>query len=224
MAKSNPRMRLGNATPGGTIYQANGSPTAETFPPLSTSLGAFVKNGSDREFRRLIYDLIGLFNLMRRNTDQFARYIGRNNAQFHVMTIIAETPDATVGQIAQLMNVTSQFVTIEVGKLIKDGIVAKRHNEIDRRSSFLNLTPRGQSLLRELGPLRRRTNDTHFRSLTEDRAKVLREILTTLIVDGRSALHELESPHVRNQRAPSAQSEPEARSGAPRSTRRQPRR
>jgi MarR family 2-MHQ and catechol resistance regulon transcriptional repressor len=214
-------MRTGNAAPGGNISHAGASPTEEKFPPLSTSLEAFVKNGSDREFRRLIRGLLGLSNLMRRNTDHFARYIGTNNAQFDVMTSIAETPDATVSRIAQLMNVTSQFVTIEIGKLIKDGTIARRQNESDRRSSFLDLTPKGRNLLRELAPLRRRTNDFHFRSLTEDRAKILTEIIETLIVDGRRALHELESPHLRNEIAPSARSEAEMRSGAPRLPRKQ---
>ncbi len=224
MAKSNPHMRPGNAAQDSDISHAGTAPVEETFPPLSTSLAAFVKDGSDREFRRLIYDLLGLANLMRFNADRFARYIGRNNAQFHMMVIIADTPDVTVSRIAQLMNVTSQFVTIEIGKLIREGIVAKRHNERDRRSSFLDLTPKGQNLLREVGPLRRRTNDTQFRSLTEDRAKILREIIETLIVDGRHALHELESPHVRNEIAPSARSEAEIRSGAPRLPRKQVRR
>ncbi len=214
MAKSNPHIRPGNARAGTAAAE-------ETFPPLSTSLAAFVKNGSDREFRRLIRGLLGLSNLMRRNTDHFARYIGTNNAQFDVMTSIAETPDSTVSRIAQLMNVTSQFVTIEIGKLIKDGIVARRQNESDRRSSFLDLTPKGQNLLRELAPLRRRTNDLHFRSLTEDRAKILTEIIETLIVDGRGALHELESPHVRNEIAPSARPHAEMRTGAPRLPRKQ---
>ena len=217
-------MRPGNAAQGSSISHAGTAAKEEAFPPLSTSLAAFVKNGSDHEFRRLIYDLIGLSNVMRRNSDQFARYIGRNNAQYHVMIIMAETPDATVSQIAQLMNVTSQFVTIEIGKLIRKGIVEKRPNASDRRSSFLDLTPKGQNLLRELGPLRRRTNDTHFRSLTEERAKILREIIETLIVDGRRALHELESPHMRNEIAPLARSAAETRSGAPHLPRKQVRR
>jgi DNA-binding MarR family transcriptional regulator len=221
MAKSNPHMRPGNAAQGSNISDAGTAPAEETFPPLSTSLAAFVKNGSDREFRRLIYDLLGLANLMRFNADHFARYIGRNNAQFHMMIIIADTPDATVSRIAQLMNVTSQFVTIEIGKLIRDGIVARRQNERDRRSSFLNLTSKGKNLVRELVPVLRRANDTMYRSLTEERAKILTEIIETLIVDGRGALHELESPHVRNEIAPSARPHAEIRTGTPRLPRKQ---
>jgi DNA-binding MarR family transcriptional regulator len=125
------------------------------------------------------------------------------------MTFIAESPQTRVGQLAEQMNVSSQFVTIEVGKLTKKNIVEKRPNHADRRSSLLHLTPKGDRLLRELGPLRRRTNDLMFRSLTKDRAKVLQEILDTLLLDGKSTLHELEAPQLRAMKAPSARSQVE---------------
>jgi MarR family transcriptional regulator, organic hydroperoxide resistance regulator len=182
------------------------SDTEGRFPPLSTSLDAFVKDGSDREFRRLIYDLHAYHALMVRNRVQLANYIGVTDTQLIVMMMIAETPGATVGNIAQQMDVTSQFVTIEVGKLIEKDIVEKRPNEADRRSVFLNLTSKGQGLLRELGPFRRRVNDTMFRSLTEERAKILKEIIGTLILDAKTSLHELDAPHRRDDRAPSADS------------------
>src|SRR6266852_1715061 len=167
---------------------------------------------------------MGLFNQMQRHSDQFARYIGTNNAQFHVIMIMAQTPDVTVSQVAQLMNVTSQFVTIEVGKLIRKGIVDKRPNASDRRSTFLNLTSKVKNLVREVAPLVRRASDLHFRSLTEDRARTLREILHAIVEDGRRVIHELESPDVLNAVAPSARLEAETGRDAPRSTRRRARR
>jgi DNA-binding MarR family transcriptional regulator len=224
MRKTNPRLLPDNAAPGGKFSRADASPVDEAFPPLTISLDAFVKNGSDRAYRELIFELMGLQNQMQRHSDQFARYIGTNYAQFHLIMIMAGTPDLTVSQIAQLMNVTSQFVTIEVGRLIRKGIVEKRPNESDRRSSFLNLTPKGKNLVRELAPVLRRANNLHFRSLTEERARSLTEMLHAIIEDGRRVIHELESPDVRNAMAPSAQPEPESHGGTPRPTRRQARR
>ena len=190
------------------------SSTGKAFPPLSVSLKGFVKGQSDREFRRLIYSLVGLAHLMARNREHFGAYIGVTDPQYVIITFIAESPQATVGQLAEQMNVSSQFVTIEVGKLIKKNIVEKRPNHADRRSSLLHLTPKGDRLLRELGPLRRRTNDLMFRSLTQDRAKVLQHILDTLLLDGKIALHELEAPHTRGTKALSARSEAENHAGA----------
>src|SRR5436190_13084308 len=80
------------------------------FPPLTTTLPAFVKNGSDHEFRQLMFELNSLFNQMKRHAEHFARFIGVNPAQFTIILIIAEMPDVTVRQIAEQMNVTSPFV------------------------------------------------------------------------------------------------------------------
>lgn len=176
----------------------------ERFPPLSTSLENFVKDGSDREFRRLIYGLTALSSLMVRNREHFAAYIGVTDPQYLMITMIAENADATVGKVADLLGVSSQFVTVEIAKLIKKNIIAKKPNEADRRSMILELTPRGRTLLHELGPLRRKTNDLTFRSLNQQRAATLQELVTTLVEDARAALHELESPQMRGLKAPSA--------------------
>jgi DNA-binding MarR family transcriptional regulator len=212
-AKSNIRpARSGNG------LQREAASAKDTFPPLTTSLEWFVKSGSDREFRELIYDLTSLSNLMLRGRKQFAAYIDVTEAQMLMMTIIAEAKDATVGTIARQLNVTSQFVTIEIGELVKKDIVERRPNEADRRSMFLGLTSKGRNLLCELAPLRRMKNDMTFRSLTEDRARILKEIVSALISDCTIALHDLEAPHLRSRKAPSAQLETNVRPGASTST------
>src|SRR5262245_36524847 len=121
----------------------------EMFPPPTISSDAFLKNGSDREFRLMIYDLIKLSNQLARNRRHFATYIGVSDSQWLMMMIIAETRDATVGYLAQQLNVTSQFVTIEIGDLAKKNIVEKQPNENDRRSMILSMTAKGKGLLRE---------------------------------------------------------------------------
>jgi len=176
----------------------------ERFPPLSTSLENFVKDGSDREFRRLIYSLTALSSLMVRNREHFASYIGVTDPQYLMITMIAENAGATVGKVADLLGVSSQFVTVEIAKLIKKNIVAKKPNDADRRSVILELTGKGRTLLHELGPLRRKTNDLTFRSLNAQRAATLQDIVSRLVEDARAALHELESPQMRGLKAPSA--------------------
>jgi len=182
-----------------------GGASEEGFPPPTTTLKVFLKNGSDGAMRRLIYSLTSLFNQMVRNRKHFAAYIGVTEAQFLIMTIIAELETSTVGEIAQRLFVSSQFITIEVGDLVRRGIVEKLPNAADRRSMLLKLSVRGRRLLRELAPLRRMVNDTHWRSLTEERAKLLQEIVDELLADGRNALHEIEGPDFQGKKAPSAQ-------------------
>jgi MarR family transcriptional regulator, organic hydroperoxide resistance regulator len=176
----------------------------ETFPPLTTSLATFVKDGSDREFRRLIYSFVSLTGFMEANRDYFAAFIQVSSPQLLMMGVIAETLEPSVSAIADRLSVSTQFVTSEIGKLIAKDIVRKRPNEADRRGVLLSLTPKGKTLLHELGPVRRKINDMTFQSLTEPRAIVLQEILDGLISDARNAVHELGAPHMRGQKAPTA--------------------
>jgi MarR family transcriptional regulator, organic hydroperoxide resistance regulator len=191
----------------GSAHYVESSPPAtvatEPFPPLTTSLPAFVKDGSDRALRRLIYDLTGMFNQMLSNRKAFAAFIGMTEAQLLMITIIAEAQKATVSQIAKQLSVTSQFVTIEIGDLVRKKIVEKRPNETDRRSMFLHLTEKGRNLLRELAPIRRRVNDIHWRSLTDERARLLQEMIETLTADGKIAHYELNAPEMQGRKAPS---------------------
>ena len=181
--------------------------TTERFPPLSTSLEAFLKDGTDREFRHLINSLLSFSALMTRHREYYASYIGVTGSQYSMITLIAEARFATVGDVAEQMHVASQFVTAEISKLIRKNIVEKTPNETDRRSMHLRLTLKGQNLLRELGPIRRESNDLVYGSLTEDRGRALQDILDTLIEDADSELHALHAPHRREKKAPSVHSE-----------------
>jgi MarR family transcriptional regulator, organic hydroperoxide resistance regulator len=192
----------------------------QQFPPLSVTLPSLVRDGSDSQFRRLIYSLARFSELFVRHRNVYGAYIGLSGPQYVMLTIIAGTENKTVGQIAKAMSVSSQFVASEIGKLIERDIVEKTPNVADRRSMLLSLTAKGRNLFRELGPVRRDSNNLMYRSLTGDRGRILQEILDKLIADGEIALHELEAPHRRSQRAPSVSPDPAARNIATRATRR----
>jgi len=195
------------------------SGTTERFPPLSISIETFLKDGTDREFRHLIYSLLSFSALMIRHREYYASYIGVTGSQYSMMAVIAEAQVATVGYVAEQMGVASQFVTAEMSKLIGRNIIEKTPSETDRRSMHLRLTLKGQNLLRELGPIRRESNDLMYGSLTGDRGRALKEIIGTLIKDANSALHKLDAPDWRGKQAPSVQSEMPLRPTANRSAR-----
>jgi MarR family transcriptional regulator, organic hydroperoxide resistance regulator len=185
--------------------------TGEKFPPLSISRESLLRDGSDREFRRLIYSLVGFAEMIVRHRNMYGAYIGVSGPQYTMMTIIAGTPNMTVGQIAKTISVSDQFVTSEIGKLVKENIVTKTPDEADRRSMLLSLTLKGRSLLRELGPLRRESNNLMYRSLTGERARLLQDIIDTLIADAEVALYELDAPQRRGQKAPTASAQNSAK-------------
>lgn len=179
------------------------APTTDSGQARTTSLTPLLDKGSDRPFRELIYSLLSLFNLMRSNQEHFAAYIGVTVPQITMMSFLNDAGRATVGQIAARLEVSSQFVTLEIKKLLARGIIGKHPNAEDRRSVYLELTDAGRRLMHELGPLRRQTNDLMFKALTANQMAQLRSILAALLDDGRNALHELQSPRWRDRRAPS---------------------
>jgi len=191
----------------------------ERFPPLSTSIESLLRDGSDTAFRSLVYGLIRLGEMIVRHRDIYGAYIGVTGPQYQMMAMIAVAPNATAGEIAKTMSVSNQFVVSETGKLVARNILEKTTNRADRRSMLLNLTHKGRDLLRELGPLRRQSNDLMYRSLTGNRAGVLQEIVDALIADAEIALHELDGPHRRGQKAPTASSDDGGWKGARRSVR-----
>ncbi len=169
----------------------------------SISIKDLMEKGTDRPFRELLYGLLQLNNVMARNQERFARYIGVQPAQLLMMAVILDTDRATVSDIAGRLEVSSQFVTREMTKLEGKGLIERRANEADGRSVLLSLSSLGQRLMNELGPLRRRTNDRMFRSLDNRQIGQLREIVEILVRDGKEGLHELDAPQFREALAPS---------------------
>jgi MarR family transcriptional regulator, organic hydroperoxide resistance regulator len=164
------------------------------FPPVSTSLEAFLVNGSDRTFRELIYKVLSTSTHMLRARDRFAAHMGVSGPQYSMMVAIGEAGTATVGQIAARLHVSSPFVTAEIGKLIKRDIVERRPNDADRRSNILMLTETGKQLIRDVGPLRRMTNDMIFGSLNASQARALNRIMSLLLADSERALRDINPP------------------------------
>jgi DNA-binding MarR family transcriptional regulator len=196
--KAGNRRRLSHTKTGDYLSAADGRPAAASAPPLTTTLKTFLKGGSDRELRRLVYTLVAVSNQMARHRKLCADHIGVSEAQAIMLRMIAESQDATVGLLAQQLQVTSQFVTIEIGDLVKKGIVAKRPNKADRRSMLLCLTARGEGLVHELSKIMRIGNDIWLRSLSADRAKMLQDTLNTLLTHGIEASHAISAPGLRN--------------------------
>jgi DNA-binding MarR family transcriptional regulator len=219
MANNKTRGNTGDRARVDKVRRERESETTERFPPLSISMETFLRDGTDREFRHLINSLLSFSTLMMRHREYYASYIGVTGSQYSMMAVIAEARFATVGDVAEQMQVASQFVTAEISKLIAKNIIEKTPNERDRRSMLLRLTPKGQNLLRELGPIRRESNDLMYGSLTGDQGRVLQGILDALIEDANSALHALDAPHRRGMKAPSVRLETPHRSAANHSAR-----
>lgn len=142
--------------------------------PLTAGAAALLPGGSDTRLRQLVYDLFTVSIRMQLVRDALARRMNVTGPQYSVLMAVGELQgDAgvTVGVVAQHMHVTGAHATIEIGKLVRRGLLSKVTNPRDGRSVLVRLTPRGHALIDEIAPLLRATNDRFFGEL--DRKKFL---------------------------------------------------
>ncbi|SIR46015.1 MarR family transcriptional regulator [Bosea sp. TND4EK4] len=166
----------------------------ERFPPLSTSLPTFLKDGCDAGFRQTIYGLLQVSALMLKAREYYGAYIGVSGPQYSMMVAIAELRETTVRDLSTKLHVSGPFITVEINKLIKAGYVAKRPDDNDRRSSLLSLTEEGVEHVKKVSTIRMMTNDAIFGSFDAADAQSLQRLVKALVRDLEVAVHHLESP------------------------------
>lgn len=160
--------------------------------PLTISLPALLNDKqSDRQFRRLVQNLLTLARRLETARDYFGRRINVTGPQYNLLMTVAQLQGASgisIGAVAQAMHVSSSFVTAEAGKLSDVGLLRKVANPSDRRSALLKLTPLGRTKIRGLLGEIRAVNDLFFGPLTARSFAALRESAEALVEGSREAL------------------------------------
>ena len=140
--------------------------------PETLSLVPLLDDGqSDRQFRRLIRDLLTVTRRLEQARDYFGRRINVTGPQYNLLMTVAELQGAggvSVGSVAQAMHVSSSFVTAESGKLLDVGLLRKKTNLSDRRGALLKLTSLGRTKIHRLLAEIRAVNDLFFGLLTAE--------------------------------------------------------
>ena len=134
-------------------------------PPLSVSRRALLVRGSDAEFRRLIYRLVAIEERLRHARAYLGRRIGLSGPQYMLLITVAYLQGAdgiAVRSLARDLRVTSAFITSESRRLIERGLLARRTNPHDSRSTLLSLTAAGRRRIRGVVPEIRKVNDMFF--------------------------------------------------------------
>ena len=134
-------------------------------PPLTITRRALLVGGSDVEFRRLIYRLLLVEERLRHVRSFLGRRIGLTGPQYTLLVTVAYLQGATgirVQSLARNLRVSSAFITGESRRLIERGLLAKRRNPHDSRSTLLSVTATGRRRIAELVPTLRRVNDAFF--------------------------------------------------------------
>jgi DNA-binding MarR family transcriptional regulator len=156
--------------------------------PLSATRLELLDEGgtTDHRFRQLLHDFSALAATLEMARAHLASIIGLTAPQYNIVMVLGNHQNAggiCVSDVAKRLHVSTAFITSEAGNLEQAGLVSKRPNPGDGRGVLLRLTPRGEALVRRVGPERQRVNDHLFNSLTAKRFRDLSKTLTTLLND-----------------------------------------
>ena len=170
-------------------------------PPLSISRRALLARGSDLEFRRLIYRLLVVEERLRHARAYFGRRIGLSGPQYMLLISVAYLQGATgitVQSLARNLRVTSAFITGESRRLIERGLLAKRRNPHDSRSTLVSVTAAGRRRIEEVVPEVRRVNDLFFRNVSKDSFRHAKRFLEQLLDGSAQAMAHIAQRESRN--------------------------
>lgn len=112
----------------------------------------------------------------------FAHRIGcSRRGRGNIITLLAQRPDISQKELAEILGVRPASVSELVTKLERKGLVRREKDEQDRRSMRLTLTEAGQQHVSrsEVDPA------APFQTLTPEEQKTLAELLNKLLQDWR---------------------------------------
>ena len=107
----------------------------------------------DNRLQELNTLFVDTFDAVMRVEEKSLKHVGGGDlsiAEFHTLECIGhgEENRRTVGEIAEVLNVTVPTVTVCVNKLVRKGYVTKTRSEKDARVAIIELTPAGQKMNR----------------------------------------------------------------------------
>jgi DNA-binding MarR family transcriptional regulator len=165
--------------------KTNGTnPNVGHSAPLTISRPELLIDGSDDQFRELVHGLFALTARHEAVRNGHADYIGLPGIQYTILIAIGHLEangPVTVKMIADHLHVSGSFITLETGKLVRDGLITKTRRADDRRHVSLVLTDEGRQLLDRLAPRQRRVNDVQFDGLTRKEFDTLLDLVERLI-------------------------------------------
>jgi len=150
----------------------------------TVTLPALIVDGTDRDFRQMIYALLTVAIRFDRLRERVGEMIGLSGLQYHILMVVDDQPAARpvgVGTVAESLHVSGAYITMETAKLVKKGLLAKRTNPRDRRGVLLSLTPKGRRTVRMAVPHLRRINDRMFAGMTRMDFDSFRRIMQNMV-------------------------------------------
>ncbi|WP_299810375.1 MarR family winged helix-turn-helix transcriptional regulator [Tardiphaga sp.] len=152
--------------------------------------------GTDRAFRQFLHDTLAFSARLQAVRSQLGAVIGLSGTQYTVLIAIAhlsaDNEKVGVNQVAEHLHFSGAFITIEINKLVANGLVEKETDAEDRRRVVLTITPKARELLNELAPVQRPVNDMLFRGLTAADFEKFRKLMAGMVEAADEAIRRLD--------------------------------
>ena len=139
--------------------------------PNTVSRPELLVDGSDLQFRQMIYEMDHLSHLIQETRRNISQAIDLSPPEFNALMGIAQLQGergVSVGDLARHLRVAGPFATQQANSLSKRGLVSKSPNPADGRSTLLELTCDGRKMMQDLAPGLQRLNDRIFASLDRE--------------------------------------------------------
>jgi DNA-binding MarR family transcriptional regulator len=150
----------------------------------TVSKPALLVGGSDEAFRSFVHDFLAFSQMLTDIRAGFGEHIGRTGIAYTTLISISHLQGSTgigVNAVAEHLHLSGAFITTEVAKLVRAGLVSKRVNLADKRRVLLTVTPAGRKLLNGLAAVQAPVNDALFDTLTADEFVHLKSIMARLV-------------------------------------------
>jgi MarR family transcriptional regulator, organic hydroperoxide resistance regulator len=169
-----------------------GKPPVRKRPmPLTVTRPELISEGSDRDFRRLVHGLFGLFSRHGKIRDGHAKFIGLKGIDYTVLISIAHLSsegDVSVRAVADHLHLSGAFITTVTRRLMELALIHKETDAYDKRRVSLTVSAKGRALLKRLAPIQRQVNDVEFEGLSASDFNRLLELIEMLIQSSERAI------------------------------------
>ncbi|MCB1464786.1 MAG: winged helix-turn-helix transcriptional regulator [Nitratireductor sp.] len=152
---------------------------------------ALMPGGDDKVFREFIQDFQAFAAHISQCRSLFGMHAGLSGSTYSTLVSIAHlnrSGEVGVSRVAEHLSLSGAYVTIEVNKLVKEGLIDKQGSEADRRRVILRVTEKGEKVLARLRPIIAPVNDCLFQGLTPEEFVLMAGLMKRLVPNGAQAL------------------------------------
>lgn len=116
--------------------------------------------------------------------DRILAPLGMGRAHHRVIHFVGRNPSITVGELLAILKITKQSLNRVLGQLVREGYIAQRPGDSDRRERRLTLTASGQALERRLSEPQRARVAAAYRAAGPAGVEGFRKVLLELVNPG----------------------------------------